>query len=233
MSHDVTSAPRQFVLDLAHRPALGAEDFFVGPSNQTALAMIDRWPDWPHWALVVTGPPRAGKTHLANVWRLKSSAQRRRASDVSEADVATLKADGSLLIENLEAGVADEKALFYLLNVAREEQLSILFTSRTAPGDLDIHLPDLRSRLRALPVAAIAPPDDTLLKAVLVKHFADRQLMVEPHVVEHLARRMERSMEAAQHLVTELDRRALATRRRVTRALAAEVLAEIGRQTQD
>ena len=229
----MSAAPRQLAFDLIHRPALGAEDFFVGRSNQVALDGIDQWPDWPHWALVVVGPPRSGKTHLANVWRLKSNATRLRAVDVSEVAVAVLKTDRTLLVENLEAGVGDEKALFHLLNVAREEKLSILLTSRAAPGDLDIRLPDLRSRLRALPVVAIEPPDDMLLKAVLVKHFGDRQLMVEPHVVEHLARHMERSMEAAQTLVAEIDRRALAARRRVTRALAAEVLAELSGTASD
>ncbi len=224
----MNTAPRQLTLDLALRPALGAEDFFVGPSNQTALDLVDRWPDWPHWAAVVVGPARSGKSHLANVWRMRSNATRLRAGDVSEAAVAPLKSDRALLIENLETGVADERALFYLLNVAREEKLSILLTSRSAAGELDIALPDLRSRLRALPMVTIDPPDDILLKAVLVKHFADRQLQVEPHVVEHLALRMERSMEAAQQLVAEIDKRALATRRRVTRALAGEVLAELG-----
>jgi chromosomal replication initiation ATPase DnaA len=229
----MSTTPRQLAFDLIHRPALGAEDFFVGRSNQAALDMVDQWPHWPHWALVVIGPPRSGKTHLANVWRLKSNATRLRSVDVSDVAVAVLKTDRSLLVENLEAGVADEKSLFHLLNVAREEKLSILLTSRVAPGDLDIRLPDLRSRLRALPIVAIEPPDDLLLKAVLVKHFADRQLMVEPHVVEHLAQRMERSMEAAQQIVAAIDRRALAARRRVTRALAAEVLAELGREPND
>ncbi len=229
----MSSAPRQLAFDLVHRPALGAEDFFVGPSNQAALDMIDQWPDWPHWALVVAGPPRSGKTHLANVWRLKSNATRLRAVDVSDVAVSVLKTDRTLLVENLESGVGNEKSLFHLLNVAREEKLSILLTTRTPPGELSIALPDLRSRLRALPLVAIAPPDDMLLKAVLVKHFGDRQLMVEPHVVEYLARHMERSMEAAQILVAEIDRRALAARRRVTRALAADVLAEISGNTPD
>ena len=67
---------RQLLLDLAQRPALGAEDFLVSASNQAAADMIDRWPDWPHASIVVVAPARAGKTHLANVWRLKSGAAR-------------------------------------------------------------------------------------------------------------------------------------------------------------
>ena len=69
------------------------------------------------------------------------------------------------------------------------------------PGELEVTLPDLRSRLRALPLVTIARPDEVLLKAVLIKHFSDRQLVVEPHVISHLALHMEQSMEAAANIV--------------------------------
>ena len=214
----------QLVLDLPHLPALGAEDFLVSGSNQAATEMINCWPRWPQSVVVVVAPTHAGKTHLANVWRLKSGAVRLEASALSESDVAGLSPGSAILVEDLHAGVADERAFFHLLNLARENKLSILVTSRVPPGELSITLPDLRSRLRALPLVAIAPPDPALLKAVLVKHFSDRQLIVEPHTIGYIALRMERSMEAAATLVAEIDRVALASQRKVTRALAAEVL---------
>ena len=107
----------------------------------------------------------------------------------------------------------------------------MLLTSRTPPGEINASLPDLRSRLRALPLVTIEPPDETLLKAVLVKHFTDRQLTVEPGVIAYIALRMERSMEAAATLVAAIDRSAMAAHRKVTRALAAEVLAQAGAAT--
>ena len=219
----MTGAPAQLVLDLAHRPALGAADFLVSASNQAAADIVDRWPDWPHASVLVVAPAGAGKTHLASVWRLKSGAARLEAAALAEADVG--RAAGALLVENLHAGIGDERGLFHLLNLVREHKLTMLLTSRRPPGELDVGLPDLRSRLRALPVVAIAPPDEALLKAVLVKHFADRQLAVEPHVISHIALHMEQSMQAAAAIVAEIDRAAMASRRKVTRALAAEVLA--------
>ena len=130
-----------------------------------------------------------------------------------------------MLVEDLHAGIGDERALFHLLNLVREHKLSMLLTSSVPAGELDVSLPDLRSRLRALPFVTIAPPDEALLKAVLVKHFMDRQLVVEPHVIGHIALHMERSMEAAATIVAEIDRAAMASHRKVTRALAAEILA--------
>jgi chromosomal replication initiation ATPase DnaA len=171
----------------------------------------------------VVAPARAGKTHLANVWRLRSGAAPLAAKRIGEADLASIS--GALLIEDLHAGIGDERVLFHLLNLARERRMSMLLTSRAPPGELSVKLPDLRSRLRALPLVAIEPPDEALLKAVLVKHFADRQLKVEPHVIGYIALHMEQSMEAAATVVAELDAAALAFQRRVTRALASQVLA--------
>lgn len=225
----MSEAPRQLVLDLGFRPALGAEDFLVSPANAAAVALVDRWPDWPLASALVIGPERSGKSHLANVWRLRSGAAEPIAADqLQDGVVQTLARTGALVIEDIDRGIADERVLFHLLNLAREHRQHLLLTSVRAPGELQVALPDLRSRLRALPIVRIEPPDEDLLKALLVKLFADRQLAVEPHVIGHIARHMERSMAAATRLVDEIDRRALATHRKVTRPLASEVLAEAG-----
>lgn len=220
------AAPRQLVFDIVPRPAYGAEDFLVSQANEEALAMVERWPDWPHWALVIAGPAQSGKSHLAAVWKLRSNAETVSADALTPGLVDTLRERGALVIEDLQKGISDEALLFHLLNVAREHKLSILMTSQTAPGDLAIRVPDLRSRLRAIPVASIAAPDDALLKALLVKHFADRQLSVEPHVIDQLAMRTDRSFAAVADIVAAIDERALAAKRPVTRVLAREVLAE-------
>ena len=217
----------QLILDLALRPALGASDFFIAPSNRAAADMIDLWPNWPQASVAVAAPAHAGKTHLANVWLLRSGAVRLEAATLGESDVPAATAHGAVLVEDLHAGIADERALFHLLNAVREHKLTMLLTSRSPPGELEVALPDLRSRLRALPVVTIEPPDEVLLKAVLVKLFTDRQLAVEPGLIGYLATRMERSMEAAATIVDAIDRTAMASHRKVTRALAAKVLEDL------
>ena len=133
--------------------------------------MIDRWPDWPHASIVVVAPAACRQDPPRQ--RLAPEVGRGagfEAGALREADVA--KAEGALLVEDLHAGIGDERVLFHLLNLVRERKLSMLLTSRVPPGELEVRLPDLRSRLRALPLVTIAPPDEALLKAVLVKHFS-------------------------------------------------------------
>ncbi|HET7491590.1 MAG TPA: DnaA/Hda family protein, partial [Bradyrhizobium sp.] len=120
------------------------------------------------------------------------------------------------------------RALFHLLNLAREDGAFVLITARTAPAALEIELQDLRSRLRAIPTVALLPPDDHLFRALIVKFCADRQLAVDEGVVGYLTTRIERSYAAARRVVQFLDAEALRLGRPVTRALAAELLRSDG-----
>jgi len=217
----------QFVFDWGARPALGAEDFLVGPSNAAAVDLVDRWPDWSMSSALVVGPPQSGKSHLAHVWQLRSEAVMLAAADLGEERVPDLMGRRALVVEDIDRGVASEKALFHLLNLAREQRTSLLLTSRAPAGELVVALPDLRSRLRALAMTAIGTPDQTLLTAVLVKLLADRQINAAPAVVHYMARELDRSFAAAVGLVEVLDRLSLAQRRPVTRSLAADALAEL------
>lgn len=228
-----SSGPQQLVFDLPHRPASGREDFLVSTANESAVALIDAWPQWPHRAVVLTGPPGAGKSHLVEVWRARAGAFVCRADALSEATVETAVSAGALAVEDVDRGVGDERVLFHLLNLARETRLSLVVTTRLAPGELEIALPDLRSRLRALSLAKIEAPDDALIGALLVKLFADRQLAVAPAVVQYLVARMERSADCARLLVAAIDRLALERRRRITRELAVEALAELEQAAKD
>ena len=221
---DMPRSPGQLVLDLPHRPALGRDDFIVTATNHAAVAAIDRWPDWPHHALIVTGPAGSGKSHLAAVWCQKTGAAIVDANDLKMGRVPALLASGCLVVEAVDRRGIDEQALFHAFNLVREQGGFLLMTARDEVSGWSVSLNDLRSRLRATPVAQLGAPDDLLLKAVLIKLFADRQLAVSAPLVDYLVRRMERSLEAAARIVEELDRAALASNRPLSRALATEVL---------
>ena len=220
---------RQLVFELGHRPAFGREDFLVARSNVAAVALIDSWPAWSGSAVLLSGPPGSGKTHLAEVWRKKAQAQRMEAPALETAEIPALIAGGALIVENLgEMSDATERALFHLLNLTAQDGAFLLLTSHEAPGHLAVRLPDLASRLRALPHAALGPPDDALLSGILVKLFDDRQLRVPEMLITYIAARIERSVAAARDVVAAIDRASLSGKRPITVPLAAEVLAGQG-----
>lgn len=215
-------SPRQLALNLEHAESFAREDFLQGASNESALALIESWPDWPDRIVALVGPAGAGKSHLASIWAAQSGARflstRALHADYLPASLAT----GALVVEDVD-GSLDERALFHLLNLAREESAWLLFTARTAPTQWSIALPDLASRLRAVPSVVLAAPDDALLRALIVKLFADRQLAVDESLVGYLAGRVERSFAGVRSAVAALDREALLRKRPVNRALAAEL----------
>jgi chromosomal replication initiation ATPase DnaA len=218
----MSKRPRQLALALEHAENFAREDFLSGPSNAVALALVDAWPDWSHRTVMLTGPEGSGKSHLAAIWAQTAGARLIAARALEEASVPSALATGALVVEDVVAGAFDERALFHLLNLAREHDAFVLLTARTAPVTFAVR--DLASRLKALPLVAMMPPDDTLLRAVLVKLFADRQLAVDEALIGYVATRIERSFAAARAVVARLDDEALRHKRPLTRAFAAEVL---------
>lgn len=223
------TAPSQLVLALPQRPALGRADFLVAPCNETAVAWIDRWPDWPATALALVGPAASGKSHLAEVWRARSGAPAFTAEALAGDRMAEhLGTAGGALLDDAEAvaGHADaEEGLLHLYNLLAERRGNLLLTARHDPARWPLRLPDLASRLATATVARLGPPDDALMKGLLIKLFSDRQLRPSEDAVDYLVARMERTYAAAQRLVEALDRRALAEQRQVNLYVARAVLA--------
>jgi len=214
----------QLVFDLPHRAALGAEDFLVSDCNFPAVKLIDAWPEWQDQVQLLTGPAASGKTHLVRVWQGRSGAQALDPVRLGVALIDSLPAGTAIVVEDADRAGYDEKTLFHLLNLAREKRLFVLITARSSPSRWGTTLPDLASRLSAVPVTEIGAPDEALLRTVMLKHFADRQIDIDPKVLEFLAVRIDRSLEAAAAAVEAVDRAALASGRKISRQLVVEAL---------
>jgi len=208
--------PEQLPLDLPVRSAMNAAGFVVSDSNRDAVAWVDRWPDWPNGILAVYGPAGCGKTHLAHVWQARSAARFLEPSALEQ-----LPLQENLILDGIRL---PEEHLFHLINHVRAQQTALLILDREPPARWAVRLPDLASRLASVPAVAVQPPDDTLLAAVLAKHFTDRQVDVAPEVIVYLVKQIERSFIAAETMARRLDREAMARRAPITIKLARDVL---------
>ncbi|MDX2318114.1 MAG: DnaA/Hda family protein [Hyphomicrobiaceae bacterium] len=214
----------QLTFDLPHRAALGAEDFLVSDCNVAAVKLIDAWPEWTDHVQILTGPAASGKTHLVRVWQERSGARALSRENFDMAFIEDQPEGTPLVVEDADRAGYDEKALFHLLNLAREKRLFVLLTGRDDPSRWGTVLPDLLSRLNGVPAVDIGAPDEALLRTVMLKQFTDRQLDIDPKVLEFLALRVERSLAAAAAAVEAVDQAALASGRKINRQLVMETL---------
>src|SRR3984893_1207874 len=224
------SANSQLTLNLAPDPGYERENFFVSGSNEQAYAIIELWPSWPDPALLMLGQSGAGKSHLGVIWASIAKAGIQSAASLAAADIEALAAAGPLHLEDADAIGQSEAQLFHLVNLMRERGMALVLTAKTRPDAWGLRTADLLSRLRLAPTAAIGPPDDALMRAVLVKLLIDRQLVVDTGVVGYIALRIERSLDAARSFIDALDREALARQSRISRAIAGDVLLSMGQR---
>jgi len=217
----------QLTFDLPSRPALGRDDFFVSPANSLAVETVHDVSAWPGHKLILNGAAGSGKTHLVHVWASETGAKVLSATEVTEELVPDLAATSHIAVEDIDAiagQIGREKVLFHLHNAVLANEGFLLLTTAKPPAACNFALPDLASRLQATSIATLQPADDTLLAALLVKLFSDRQLAIDPKIITFLVSHMDRSFDCAHQLVAALDAAALQERRSVTKPLAMRVL---------
>ena len=203
----------QMILNLPIRTAMGRADFLISASNAAAVAGLDAWQNWPLGKMILTGAEGAGKTHLAYIWAAQTGARIITAAKLTEADLSSLIEASAVILEDADHIARDrlvETHVFHLHNALLDRQAPLLFTARCAPARWGITLPDLSSRLVQTALLHLAPPDDALLGAVIVKLAHDRQLMLPPTIVKYAVPRIERSFAAAKKFVAALDTLSLA-----------------------
>lgn len=220
----VDAAQVQLTLDLPFEEAMGVEDFIVASPNAQAFDFITKWPDWPANVAVLCGPSGSGKTHLANIWTTLSGARQHKAKNLRLDVIPQWLETGALVVEDFQAGWFDEAALFHLVNAVRGGPSHLLITADEPPVKWGLQTADIMSRLRAAVPIEIEIPDDALMRHIFVKQFSDRQIIVEPNVIDYLLFRIERSLNAVRECVAMLDEAAFSKGRPITRRFAADVL---------
>ena len=222
----------QLPISLSHPTYFYSDDLVVTKCNKSAYELIERWPDWPMPVAVLVGPDGSGKTHFASVWADISKAQKIEPDQLDRA-ITFIEKGIPVLVEDMDGVDLNEVVFFHLINSVKESHVinpktTLLITARKGPSNWNVKLDDLASRLRSVTLATLEQPDDELLNAVAFKLFSDRQITVDPSVVEFLVSRSERSLFALGKTIDQIDRLALQRKSKITKALVSEALAVRG-----
>ena len=183
-------------------PVAGRDaDFLVSDANRIAFEHLRRVSTWPVMATLLTGPRKSGRSLLGRIFARRS--------------------DGRLFDD---AERHDEEALFHAWNDAQARRRPLLLIADAPPRAWQVTLPDLASRLAATPHVRLDEPDELLMAQLIAKLLGDRGIAAPREVVDYLVRRIERSYVAVLAIVEALDRASLSRHRRMTVAMARDVL---------
>ena len=193
----------QLIFNLINVQNFNSEDFYVSQNNLEASELIKIWPNWFNNAAIISGPGKSGKSHLANIWMKKTSAN---FYDLNlKFNISTLNTEENIILDNFHSlSDNDEELLFHAYNrvVANNKSLLILLDHDKFK---EIKLKDLRSRFNSFSSAKIKSPDDNLVNALIVKFFQDQQINVEPSVITFIIRRIERDYGEIFRFLTKID----------------------------
>lgn len=216
-------ANSQFLIDFNNKAVFAEHDFFVNDANIKPLNFIHQWPHWGSHpmssVLYLYGEEGSGKTHLANIWAKLSNA--------IFADAKNLEfARSNVIIDNLNT-ICDQEKFFHMINYIVNSGFFMLITSNKTIDELEVTLPDLKSRLNAANYIKIESLDEDLLKMILLKQISDKQIMVEPEALDYACARIERSYTTIKNLVEQLNVASLNKQRKITIPFIRQILQQL------
>lgn len=219
---------KQFALNLTNEPSFAVDDYIIFPSNQGIVNQLGESMITASPLSILFGAQQSGKTHLAHLWQQQHAARflpdpYLKVEEENVPELANIINQSPIIIDDIDQKPVCEKTIFHIINLAIQAKQPLLFTSRKPLMLWDVELPDLLSRLKAAKHIEILPPDDMLMEAILVKTFADKQIIVPDNVIAYILLRIDRSIEAVINLVSEVDRYALQQKKPVTRGMVAKI----------
>ncbi len=213
---------KQQAIKFQFREAKNRENYIVGDSNINAIKWIDKYPHWKSSGLIIEGPKSSGKSHLVRVWQRKSNCNIFESEKVNNEEM-NANDNKNLAIENLE-NIKNYEFFLHLLNYKKEKKLKYLLTTTYSIGSLNIQLKDIKSRLLELPKANISLPSDKLLKGLIVKLLKDKGVVITSKLLEYTINRIERSYEAVNFFVQDLNKISLEKKKNISISLIKEIL---------
>lgn len=220
--------PHQMTFDLGHNVSYEEDDFVVSDGNRLAFEHIKNYADWANQLTLISGPAKSGKSHLAGIWASLAGALAIKAED--GVHLGDLPPEAPILLEDVDRQAFDEHWLFHMLNQGMRGERTILMTARQPVSEWPYVTADVKSRAKQAVHLSVAAADDMQLTHMFVKLLSDRQIQVDLKIVAYLVSRMVRSAEEVVVLTALIDKLSLAKGRAITRAIAAEALAERDRQ---
>ena len=213
----------QLLLELDYKTNFNEHDFYLSKSNSNAFNLINRWPDWEKKILNISGEKFSGKSHLANIFKLKSKAFLVRGNKIDNSIFKSLKLYESIIIDDFEE-CNEEEILYSIFNLIDQDNKYMLINSLKPINEIKYRLPDLASRSKNCIYASIENPDDELIFAIILKNFSDRQIKIEKKIINFIISRIDRSYRKIDEFIYKIDELSLKKKKPINLKTIKEIL---------
>ena len=115
-----------------------------------------------------------------------------------------------LIIDNFSNNI-DEKLLYSILNQSKQLDNYLLINSNESLKNINFELKDLSSRVNSFLYIGIELPDDDLLKVIISKTLSDKQISINPKILDYIINNVERSYEKMFKFLKDVDELSLST----------------------
>jgi len=213
----------QLLLDFDYKTNFNEHDFYLSKSNSNAFNLINRWPDWDKKILNISGEKFSGKSHLANIFQLKSKAFLIKGNEIDNSIFKSIKLHESIIIDDFEE-CNEEEILYSIFNLIDQDSKYLLINSLKPINEIKFGLPDLTSRSKNCLYAVIENPDDELLFAIILKNFSDRQIKIEKKIINFIISRIDRSYRKIDEFIYKIDELSLKKKKPINFKTIKEIL---------
>ena len=214
----------QQLLNFDLEPNYAHDDFFVSKSNYFAYNLILNWPRWEKNIINLNGDKFCGKTHLTKIFIKKFKAFKIDTKNLSDDKIKEFKIHQNFVLENFDQNSVNEKLIYSLINIVEQDNKYLIINSRKALNKYSFKLNDLNSRLKNCLNAKIELPDDSLMFAIILKNFSDRQIKLEKEIIEFIVNRIERSYSKISEFIYKVDELSLKKKKPININTIKEIL---------
>ena len=199
------------------------QDFFVSKNNFSAYKLIEGWPNWPGKWLNIFGNSGSGKTHLAKILEKIIKTKLIESKNINNNFIKEIKKFDCLIIDNFKNDI-EEKLFYSILNQSKQLDKYVLINSIMPLKNTKFNLEDLKSRVNSFIYIGIDLPTDDLLKVIISKTLSDKQISINPKILDYIIKNVERSYEKMFKFLKDLDELSLSTGKSININLIKKVL---------
>lgn len=212
---------QQKVLNFKFDNSYNEKDFILDSSNEKALLFFNKFPDWENKLINLVGSEKSGKTFLLKILNKKNDFYYLNTFPENNEEFDKLFNFERFL---LDVNELDELKFFSILNHCIINDKYLVVTSLVPLTQLNLSLPDLKSRIKQFYILNIDIPSDQLIYSLILKFFSDNQVVIKKELIEFIVKKIDRSYPRINQFLVKLNDLSIERKKKIDFKLINEII---------